>query len=119
VHGIRSVLHFREEMAMAAYEDESVRVALKRYRRKKSLRQWVLIAAWIFGVFVPSWEGFSRPETFIWFVGLLCFASFEFQRQHLRAMQIRLAEVLDTLNRVAGEDIDVPNDCLLGELSKA
>jgi hypothetical protein len=104
---------------MPADEHRRVRETLKRYRRKKSLREVGLLALWIIAAIVPFWLGFNRAETLIWFVGVLCLASFEQQRQHIRAIQVRLAEMHDTLNKVAGEEMDDPNGNLLSELSSA
>jgi hypothetical protein len=97
-------------------DNNELRIALKRYRRKKSIREAVFIVLYIASLGVPIWMDFSRTEWIVWGVGILCVVRFEELRRHIRAMQIRLAQMADMLDQVVGNE---PQDHTLLELGEA
>jgi hypothetical protein len=100
----------------AKMDNNELRIALKRYRTKKSIREAVIIVLYIAALGVPLWMGFSRTEWIVWGVGILCMMRFEELRRHIRAMQIRFAQMADMLDQVAGNE---PQDHTLLELGEA
>jgi hypothetical protein len=94
----------------------NLKAALKKYNRRKRSRAITFwsTAALAFGIAFVS--KLSNVEWLIVFLALGVAWFFEQQRQHVRAMQIRLAMMADVLDRVAGNE---PQDYASLELSEA
>lgn len=92
--------HKRIMASQGIYSD--VREALRSYSRKRSTR------GFIFGVFclgaasVPWVREFSSTDTLIWLLGVGIFWLFYQTELRLKTMQVRLAEMHDALERIAG-----------------
>jgi hypothetical protein len=97
--------------------NEELKKALRRYGRKKLLREiifWLVVAG---AGAVPIGYDFTRTEILVWFGFMLVGVMFEQLRKHVRAMQVRLATMQDQLDHLAGEDVPIGN--VLSELSHA
>lgn len=93
-----------------------LKAAVKSYRRKGRTREIVLWVALVGSLWVPIEGQYSRTEWLVWLLGMFVVVFFEQLAKHIRAIQLRLARMADTLDQVAGKE---PQDHLLLELSEA
>ncbi len=93
---------------------DELRSALKQYQRRHSRREWGVIIGGVIGFAVPWVFGFSWTNTLVWLVGLGVSMSFERVERRLKTMQIRLAQMHDTVDRIEGKEAE---DHLIAELT--
>jgi hypothetical protein len=114
VHTSRADEPFDEELVdQRAYTEACVRTALKRYNRRRGIKNGarsLLIAA---AAVVPWYFDFAGASVVVWFVGLLVLVAYGQTEQRLRTMQIRLATMHDLLHRIAGDSPDEQDELLM------
>jgi hypothetical protein len=103
-------------------EDQSFRrsvdlkKALRRYDRKKKVREIIFWLVFIGAAAVPVFYGFTRTESVLWYGFIMVAVMFEQNRKRVRAMQVRLATMQGQLDHLVGEHGPIEN--VLLELSE-
>jgi hypothetical protein len=106
--------HDREMASLGIYSDVSG--ALRSYRRKRSRRGFIVGVLSIGAAVVPWVREFSSTDTLIWFLGIGIFWLFYQSELRLKTMQVRLAQMHDALERIAGT-ANEKDEHLISELS--
>jgi glutathione S-transferase len=83
---------------------EELRRAAKRYRRQRSLQDTVFGIAFVALAVMPYWFGLERKDLFFWYFGLAILAAIGQVYRHIRAMQLRLAEMHEEIDRLRGNE---------------
>jgi hypothetical protein len=95
---------------------EDLRKALRRYDRKKKVREIIFWLIFSGAATVPIFSGFTRIESVLWYGFIMVAVMFEQNRKHVRAIQVRLATMQDQLDHLVGEHGPIEN--VLMELSE-
>ena len=106
--------HDREMASLGIYSDVSG--ASRSYRRKRSIRGFIVGVVCFGAAFVPWQREFSSTDTLTWFLGIGIFWLFYQTEIRLKTMQIRLAQMHDALERIGGT-ADEKDEHQISELS--
>jgi hypothetical protein len=96
---------------------EDLKKALRRYHRKKTVREFVFWLVFSGAAAVPVFFSYTRTESVLWYGFIMVAVMFEQNRKHVRAMQLRLATMQDQLDHLVGEHCPIDN--VLLEVSEA
>jgi hypothetical protein len=91
--------------------------ALKKYRRMRGWRSFLVGLAIPLGVAVPWYYDFNRTDTLICLAGAFVFSSIGYLEMRLKTMQIRLAGMADQLDALSGKKSKDHDDNLILELN--
>ncbi len=102
-----------EPFDQRAHTEACVRTALKRYRRRRHVKEVALAVTIPATAVVPWYFSFTGPSVLIWCVGILVVLAYGNTEQRLRTMQIRLATMHDLLHRIAGDEPEEEDELLM------
>jgi hypothetical protein len=95
------------------YTSACVSTALKRYTRRRHMKNAALTIMAGIAALVPWLFDFERSSSLIWWVGILMVLDHGWTEQRLRTMQIRLATMHDLLRRIAGDSREDQDELLM------
>jgi hypothetical protein len=95
------------------YTSACVSTAMKRYMRRRRLKNAALSIMVCIAAVVPWLFEFGGTSILVWFVGIFVFVAYGQTEQPLRTMQIRLASMHDLLHRIAGDSPEEQDELLM------
>ena len=102
-----------EEGEEGDYTSACVSTAMKRYRRRRGLKDAALSILPLIAAGVPWIFEFGGTSVLVWYVGILVLVVYGYTEQRLRTMQIRLATMHDLLHRIAGDSPEDRDELLM------